>query len=383
MVCGRVNYTNVSRYSEQCERTYRRHFNKGLALEVFNQRLIEQNTSPGGVQILVVDCTFVEKSGKHTPGLDWFYNGKTGQAEKGLEWSVLAVVDIEQHTGYTLSAQQTEAGLSQSAKEKQSTATQQPQGNRVDFYLGHLAYCLPYLLKRIKHVVGDSFYSKKKWVNGVMKLGLHAVGKLRQDANVNYLYNGPLTSGPGRRKKYAGKVDGSAPDFRRFKLRDTLTDDTRLYSTVVWSVTFACPIHLVYLLKDKDGKSRYALLFSTDTELRAIDIYQFYSARFQIEFIFRDARQFMGLADCQSRKPQALDAHVNATLTALHVAKVTLRAAQGENDQPLSFSIASLKRKALNQHLLDLFISNFDLKPSLIKSHPNYQKLLNYGSLVA
>ncbi|MGF1602332.1 MAG: hypothetical protein ACFCU8_09990 [Thermosynechococcaceae cyanobacterium] len=49
---------------------------------------------------------------------------------------------------------------------------------------------------------------------------------------------------------------------------------------------------------------------------------------------------------------------------------------------PLSLSIASLKRKALNEHLLDLFISNFDLKPSLIKSHPNDQKPLKYGSLV-
>ncbi len=216
-----------------------------------------------------------------------------------------------------------------------------------------------------------------------MTLGLHAVGKLRQDANVKYLYNGPLKTGPGRRQKYDGKVDWNDLDFRRFKLRERLSDGTQLYSTVVWSVTFACTVHIVYLLKGKKGKSRYALLFSTDTQLRAIDSYQFYSTRFQIEFIFRDARQFTGLADCQSRNPQALDAHVNASLTALNVAKVALRSTQREHDEPLSFSIASLKRKALNQHLLDLFISNFDLKPSLIKSHPNYQKLLNYGSLVA
>ena len=331
----------------------------------------------------MTDCTFVEKSGKHTPGLDWFYNGKTGQAEKGLEWSVLAVVDIEQHTGYTLSAQQTEAGLSQSAKAQQSKDKQQQSGSRVDFYLGHLAYCLSYVPKGIRHIVGDSFYSKKKWVTGGRQLGLHAVGKLRQDANVKYLYDGPVKSGPGRRQKYAGKVDWNNPDFQRLKLRDTLTDGTQLYSAVVWSVTFGCPIHIVYLLKEKEGKARYALLFSTDTELSALDIYQLYSARFQIEFIFRDARQYTGLADCQSRNLQALDAHVNASLTALNVAKVTLRNASRENEQPLSFSIASLKRKALNEHLLDLFISNFDLKPSLIKSHPNYQKLLNYGSLVA
>lgn len=380
VVCGPATYTNLSRYSDLCERTYRRHFNQGLGLEQLNQRLIEQNGSVNGTQIAVVDCTFVEKSGRHTPGLDWFYNGKTQQTDKGLEWSVIAVVDLDQHTGYTLSAQQTEAGLSEQAKAAQ--AAHQPVGNRVDFYLGHLAYCLSYLPKCIKYLVGDSFYSKKKWVNGVTKLGLHAVGKLRLDANVNYLYNGPQSSGRGRPKKYAGKVNWANLDFRRFRLRETLADGTKLYSAVVWSVAFACPVHLVYLLKEKKGKLSYALLFSTDTELSAGDIYRFYTARFQIEFIFRDARQFTGLAECQARSSEALDSHVNASLTALNLAKVALRPAQSQS-QPISFSLASFKRQALNEHLLDLFISNFDLDPSLIKSNPEYQNLLGYGSLAS
>ncbi len=44
--------------------------------------------------------------------------------------------------------------------------------------------------------------------------------------------------------------------------------------------------------------------------------------------------------------------------------------------------MASYKRLALNDHLLDLFISNFDLNPTLIKNHPNYQKLRSYASLL-
>lgn len=383
VVCGPVTYTNLSRYSELTERTYRRHFNKGVGFESINQLLIEQNTSDSSVEIAVVDCTFAEKSGRHTPGLDWFYNGKSQQREKGLEWSVIAVVDLEQHTGYSLSAQQTEAGLSESSQVTE-TGNNQPLSNRLDFYLGHLADCCAYLPKRIRHIVGDSFYSKKKWVNGVRTLGLHAVGKLRQDANVNYLYHGPQASGRGRPKKYAGKVNWAKLDRRRFKLRDTRSDGTKLYSTVVWSVAFACPIHVVYLLKERKGKQSYALLFSTDTELGAIDIYRFYAARFQIEFIFRDARQFTGLADSQARNLDALDTHVNVSLTALNLAKVALRAEQSQSQsQPMSFSLASLKRLALNEHLLDLFIANFGLDPSLIKSNPNYSNLLQYGSLIS
>ena len=114
VVCGKVNYTNLSRYSKLSERTYRRHFNQGIGIEWFNQQLIEQRRGSKHSQIAVVDCTFLEKSGRHTHGLDWFYNGKTQRAERGLELSVVAIVDIEQNSGYALSAQQTEADLSES-----------------------------------------------------------------------------------------------------------------------------------------------------------------------------------------------------------------------------------------------------------------------------
>jgi hypothetical protein len=102
----------------------------------------------------------------------------------------------------------------------------------------------------------------------------------------------------------------------------------------------------------------------------------------QTEFIFRNARQFTGLADCQARTPEALDSHVNASLMALTRAKAALLSTQAK-DEPLSFSIPSFKRQALNEHLLDLFIAMFDLEPTLIKSHPNYQTLLNYGAIAA
>ena len=377
MVCGKVNYANLSRYSHLCERTYRRHFNQGLGFEELNQSLIEGLKGSQRHQIAVVDCNFVEKSGRHTHGLDWFYNGKSQRAERGLEWSVVAIVDLEQNTGYTLSAQQTEAGLAQQTDK--TVPTQKPQGNRVDFYLGHLAYCQPYFPSELIYVAGDAYYSKYKWVKGVVQLNLHAIGKLRCDANLKFLYDGPQKP-RGRHRRYDSKVDFTNPS--RFEFVDTLEDDVKLYSAVVWSVNFKRPIRLVYLLKEQDGKQSYVLLFSTDVKIDPLLLYRCYKARFQIEFIFRDARQFTGLADCQARSPEALDSHVNASLTALNLAKVALQQQQPTTD-PLSFSIASYKRPALNEHLLELFISMFDLEPTLIKSHPNYQNLLAYGAIAA
>jgi len=97
-------------------------------------------------------------------------------------------------------------------------------------------------------------------------------------------------------------------------------------------------------------------LFSTDLTQSAAQIYRFYKLRFQIEFIFRDAKQFTGLRDCQSRHIQKLDFHFNASFTALNLAKLEVHQQQLGN-QPFVFSMASVKRRALNDHLLDTFIS--------------------------
>ena len=383
MVCGRVNYTNLSRYSPLSERTYRRHFDSGIGLELVNQRLIEATTAPDSPQILVVDCTFNEKSGRLTPDIDRFYNGKSQQVERGLEWSVVAVVDVRQQTAYALSAQQTEAGLG--ARAKAAAAAGKACGNRLDFYVGHLASCQMYVPTRVQYVVADSFYSKRRWVDGVLQLGWHAIGKLRQDADLKYLYQGAQRTGPGRQKTYDGKVDPSALNLQHFQLEATTCEDEQLYSAIVWSVSLKRRIRLVCVVRSKDSKAHYALLFSTDLSLSAAEIVQFYRARFQIEFLFRDARQFMGLVDCQSRHSDALATHVNASLTALNLAKATMRQEQTLPEQSppdvLSFSIASLKRRAFNEHLFNLFIELFELDPTSIKLHPNYQTLLDYGSL--
>ena len=385
MVCGRVNYTNLSRYSSLSERTFRRNLNQGIGFESVNGHLIKIYGSRVGVQLLVVDATFNEKSGRYTPNLDRFYNGKSGQVEKGLEWSVVAVVDLEQNTAYALSAQQTEAGLPE--RVKAAAAASKVCGNRVDFYLGHLAHCQTYVPERVQYVVADSFYSKRKWVDGVVKLGWNSIGKLRQDANLNYLYQGPRRPGPGRQKTYDGKVAPLARNLKYFTLAETLDDGAQLWTAVVWSVSLGRKIRVVCLVRLVEGKERYILLFSTDVDLSASDILAYYRARFQIEFIFRDARQYTGMVDSQSRNLDAIDAQVNGSLTALNLAKAAIRQEVSVEGEPtpevVSFSIASFKRKALNEHLLDLFIAMFGLDPTLIKLNSNYRKLLEYGSLRA
>ena len=90
MSCGRATFTNLGRYSELSERTYRRQYQRSFNFIKFNQQLIEKAIEPKAEVILAVDCSFIPKSGKQTYGIDYFYNGSAARAEKGLEISAMA-----------------------------------------------------------------------------------------------------------------------------------------------------------------------------------------------------------------------------------------------------------------------------------------------------
>jgi hypothetical protein len=105
-MCGKVNFRNLSRYSEISERTYRRQFpftqlHKGRAKDIKIAIL------PTSRQIIATDCSFIKKSGKATMELSTSTTG--WEKLKGLEISVIAVVDVDRKQGYPLSVQQTPA----------------------------------------------------------------------------------------------------------------------------------------------------------------------------------------------------------------------------------------------------------------------------------
>ena len=234
---------------------------------------------------------------------DKFYNGKQGKAEKGLEISTLALVDVNYNTAYNISTRQT-----------CPTTT----GTRVDQYLSHIKQDRMSLPENVHYLVADGYYSKTKFINGITELDLEFIGKLRHDASLRWLYEGSQKP-RGRHKLYDGKVKFN--DLNNFDLVDEIKG-VKLYTSVVNSPCFKRNLRIVYLVKKVGNKVYNALLFSTDLKLDAKNIYQFYKARFQIEFLFRDAKQFIGLNDCQARCRKALHFHFNATMTALNLIKL-------------------------------------------------------------
>ncbi|MBK8451735.1 MAG: transposase [Thiofilum sp.] len=392
---SRVNFRNLGRYSDCHEKTFSRWFSRSFDFLAFNLLILQDVLHGKGERIAAIDASFVPKSGRKSYGLDWFWNGSQGQAQRGQELSLLALVDVTHNTAYTLSARQTPTlprstrkGQSQPANTKDKTKVKHPPfvgaplPTRMDSYLGQLQHAITVLLGcGIRYLVADSFYAKTKFVSGIRELNLHLISKLRQDADLRWLYTGAQKP-KGRHRQYSGKV--SFDDLSRFERVGEL-DGQRVYTATVNSPTFKQIVRIVYLVREANGKTASALLFSTDTDCPALDILRYYQARFQIEFLFRDAKQHTGLCDCQTTRKEKLDFHFNTSLTALNLLRLEDRQQNwdaGGNGRSV-LSVASGKIRHFNAHLLERFSRHLKLDFSAIKSSPAFADLCNYGAIAA
>ena len=92
--------------------------------------------------IAAIDCSFIPKAGQETYGLGNFYNGSVSKTERGLEISVIAVIDVDRKQGYSLSVQQTA-----DKKSSEIDKSKQKQESRVESYLEQLRATKPDLPK--------------------------------------------------------------------------------------------------------------------------------------------------------------------------------------------------------------------------------------------
>lgn len=364
---GRVTFRNLSRYSHLSEKTYSRNFRKDFPFPKLNVELTSPVIKNSNRYIGALDCSFIEKSGKGTHGLGNFYDSKVNKAHKGLEVSLFSIVDVDYNTAYPLCIDQT-------------PPLNNDEKSRVDWYVNQISSNRSIIPPQIDYIVGDAYYSKKKVVDGVLNEDFHFIGKLRKDSNLRWLYQGPQKKGRGRKKQYDGKVKFN--DLSRFEIVSD-NQERSLYTAVVNSVCFKRNIRIVYVIEKKGSTSRRSLLFSTDIDQAPEEILQFYKARFQIEFLFRDARQYTGLGDCQARCKESLHFHFNASMAALNLLKVEDRLSKRRSDSDNKvISISNWKTRNFNDFMLKSFSSMLGLNFNFIKKHKHYENIKNLGAIV-
>ena len=204
------------------------------------------------------------------------------------------------------------------------------------------------------------------------------IGKLRRDASLCHLYTGPQKD-RGRRRVRGEKVNWKQLDLTLWQDEGEIEKGTRLFTAVVIHNSLKRQIKVVLLERKTNNKVSRALLFGTDLTLSGKQMVTFYRARFQIEFLFRDAKGSLGLNHCQSRQAKAIDFHWNASLCALNLA----RGQEERCTQQQRFSTDSCKHRNANQQFLEVFIMRLGLDWNTIKSHPAYSSLWNYGVITA
>ena len=99
------------------------------------------------------------------------------------------------------------------------------------------------------------------------------------------------------------------------------------YQMVAYHQSFSEALNSVVVVKThlKTGKSAQVVLFSTDLDLTADQIVDYYSLRFQIEFNFRDAKQYWGLEDFMNVKSVAVTNAVHLAFRMVNLSTVMLK----------------------------------------------------------
>jgi hypothetical protein len=383
---GRVNFTNLARYSVHVEQYFRKWFSKPFDFAGFNKELVL--LVAGVERVLGFDPSFMPKSGKHTPGVGYFWSGCAQSVKWGMELCGISVIDLTNHTAYHYEAVQT-------VYDKTNQTLR-------EYYAGLITQRAEALKRISKIMVFDAFFSKKAFVDSICAAGFTMVSRLQHNTYLRYRYDGPKKGGKGRPQTYGGQIDPKNVCTKHFK-EIARTEDEVTYEGLAHVRSLGRWVRLVIVQTIKDGKVTKALLyFSTavgdlksGTDQPSADvsadgapiisgeqIARYYPSRFLMEFGFRDGKQFLGLTHCQSRKPEALGFHFNIILTALNIAKVVhWLPLQQHSSTP--FSMADIKTQYSNEMILDRLISIYGKDPHAEKNNPAIKQLYDLGRMAA
>src|SRR5665647_1537252 len=360
---GRINFLQLGRFSTLCEQTYRNQFAKKFDFFSFNQQLINQVVSDE--RIIAFDPCYIPKAGNSTYGRGRYWSGVAGAAKWGLDICGFAVVDIVNNTALHLKVWQTP-----SADELLKKGL-----NLLSHYASLVAENAERFKALSKYIVADAYFSKRPFVAAVISSGLVFISRLRDDSVLMYKFTGERTGKKGAPRKFSGMVDVYNFNPNHFSL-DLSNEEITIYSLVVYSKAFQMYIKLaITIFYEKGVEKDRKLYFSTDLKLAGEKIVRYYQSRFQIEFLYRDAKQFTGLTNCQARSKDKLDFHFNATLTAVNLAKHDWMVTKGKVRVP--FSMSDYKTMCNNNLMLGRFMCMFAINPNTPKNQKIVKELLD------
>jgi putative transposase len=321
---GRVTMLGISRWTEPggSYRTIQRFYNSTIVWAKVNWILIWSHLlDPTDTILIGGDETVVTKAGQQTYGWDRFFSSLYGKPVPGLSFFGLFLISVNRRTSYPVMLEQTlkaaeEKPVKKALRKKGQKSAQKrgrpkgsPNKNRREVelkpYLLRIQTMLQKLLAllgvslKVVYCVMDGAFGNNYARHMVRQCSLHLISKLRADAALYFPYAGPQKK-VGARKKYGPKLDyAHIPD--QYLKETTVLDgiQTDIYQLTMWHKRFPDQLNVVIIRKInlKTQACAHVVLFSSDLELAYDKLIDYYRLRFQLEFNFRDAKQFWGLED--------------------------------------------------------------------------------------
>jgi IS4 transposase len=340
------------------------------------------------VYLLAGDEVVVTKAGKATHGLDRFYASLYGKPVPGLAFFALSLVSVQARHAFPIVIEQVIRSAAEKAASKAKAVAEQtkpagekrrpgrPKGSKnkskaavqltpellriqglVDALLQRIAGWLP-----LTYLLLDGHFGNRHALHLARQCNLHLISKLRADAALYFAYAGAYC-GHGPRRKYGERVDcRHLPDHY---LKETQLDgqiQTCFYQATLLHKEFSQPLNVVIIVKTNLETQAVAhiLLFSSDLDLAYDQLVDYYCLRFQIEFNFRDAKQFWGLEDFMNISPTAV---TNAANLSLFMVNLSYHLLLDFRRTLPAFSVLDLKALARGYRYLDETIKLLPQKP--------------------
>jgi putative transposase len=343
-------------------RTIQRFFATGLPWpQLFWLVFRQHHFQPDDSYILAGDEVVVTKAGKHTFGLDRFFSGVLQKTVPSVAFFSLALINTTTRRAVPVrldqvvrtEAEQAAAKAKAAAKKtKQPAPKRKPGRPKGSKNKPKTAASLSPELQRIQtmlqaqltliagqvplvYLALDGHFGNSPTFQMVRGCGLHLISKLRADAALYFPYDGPY-QGRGPRRKYGAKLDITM--LPAHALRATSVEEgveTSIYQVEVLHKEFPQPLNVVVLVKTKlkTGAQAHVLLFSSDLALPFDSLVEYYSLRFQIEFTFRDAKQYWGLEDFMTVTASGVNNAANLSLFMVSLSTVLLADAHRTDPQ--------------------------------------------------
>jgi putative transposase len=407
---GRITMLGLSRWTEKggSYRSIQRFYASELTWKAVHWLFVRLKfLKPGGQYIISGDEVVASKAGKETYGLDRFFSSLQQRAIRGLAFFTFSVIDVKAARSYPLQMTQVvrsveEKASSKAKKEAKKVAEKaaekrkrgRPKGSKnktkkevvLNPELIRIQTALKSLLKTIgdyialTYLVMDGHFGNYPSAYMVREAGLHLISKMRSDAALYLPFEGEYQK-RGPKPKQGDKIDVRAlPD--KFRKETRVEDGLRIeiYQGQFINKEFDFPLNVVIIVKTKltTAAQAHVILFSTDMEQAYDQIINFYSLRFQIEFNFRDAKQFWGLEDFMNVKETAV---TNAANLSLFMVNFSAALAEPFRKQNPDFSMLDLKSHYRGYRYASETIKMLPEKPDGILLAEIFQHIARLGAI--